>query len=291
MRQHTPITRSARHRALAVIVGLALVASAGLATSSSTSTPPAAAASTAPPAPVHQYHDELGGAPKAGRTFRVVGDQIIGQPRAIDRRIWTRFTTLIPAEQRSHVRSFTVEPGDEGAYVAAIGRRGMVWQLGVSGGLARDAQELDYVLLHEFGHLLTLKAEQVPPQQGPRQPCRTYNPGEGCALPQSYIAQYFNEFWRATGLAPQWGKVQRIRNADRRELAMQGFYERNQSAFITDYATSTPAEDVAESFAHFVTEAPNTDQTVAGQKVRFFERFPELVALRAEIRQRAGLPV
>ena len=106
----------------------------------------------------------------------------IGQPRAIDRRIWTRFTTLIPAEQRSHVRSFTVEPGDEGAYVAAIGRRGMVWQLGVSGGLARDAQELDYVLLHEFGHLLTLKAEQVPPQQGPRQPCRTYNPGEGCDL-------------------------------------------------------------------------------------------------------------
>ena len=144
------------------------------------------------------------------------------------------------------------------------------------------------MLVHEFGHLLTLKANQVPPSQQRRR-CTTYNPGEGCALPQSYIAQYFNEFWRSTGLAPKWGKIQRIRNENRYDRAMQTFYERNKSAFVTDYAPSAPAEDIAESFAFFVTEQANTDQTIAGEKVRFFERFPELVALRDEVRQRGGL--
>lgn len=278
-----PATRSA----LAVAVGAALIATAGVAASGATSSSSPALGSA--PAHIHMHHDGEDGPQGRERTFRVNGDRLAGRARRpVDARIWKRFARLIPAEQRRHIRQFTVVPGDEGAFVAPIGQRGRVWQLGVSQGLARDG-ELDYVLVHEFGHLLTLKAAQVPPQQGRRRPCKTYNPGEGCALPQSYIAQYFNEFWRATGLAPQWGKIQRIRNENRYERAMTAFYKRNKTAFVTDYAPSAPAEDIAESFAFFVTEPPNADATIAGEKVRFFERFPELVALRDQIRQRGGL--
>lgn len=76
--------------------------------------------------------------------------------------------------------------------------------------------------------------------------------------------------------------------------------------YVTDnYAATNPAEDMAETFAEwmlldaptgpsFVNDDPHykwpvTGDKVIDQKLRFFDQFPELVALRANIRGQLGL--
>ena len=69
---------------------------------------------------------------------------------------------------------------------------------------------------------------------------------------------------------------------------MTEFYERNRDAFVTDYAASNPAEDLAEVFATFVTEPRPTGSTTADRKVELLWADPELVELREQIRARLG---
>lgn len=145
--------------------------------------------------------------------------------------------------------------------------------------------DLDYTLIHEFGHLLTLKAEQVPPSRGGGRGCPTYNPGEGCAISGSYLARYIQDFWQSNGLLAEWEQAQRSRRG------LNSFYQRNRDAFVTSYAVSHPAEDIAESFTGFVLRDAYPEYTLADRKVAFFNRFPELVALRAEIRTDNPSPV
>ena len=183
---------------------------------------------------------------------------------------------LIPTDERRHLRKFAVFRGSfASAYVNPL-RDPTKWKLGVWVGL-KGSRDLDYVLIHEFGHLLTLKASQVPPS-GSRQNCTTYFPGEGCALSQSYLAKYVYEYWQSTGRLAEWNKARKGGNR-----ALNKFYEKYRDEFVTSYGVSHPAEDIAESFAAFAVANSPTGPTVADQKRRFFERFPELVELREEI--------
>jgi hypothetical protein len=55
--------------------------------------------------------------------------------------------------------------------------------------------------------------------------------------------------------------------------------------FLTDYAASNPWEDIAESFAFFVTKPKiHGVPWEAGEKIDFFYAYKELVELRAYIR-------
>ncbi|MEZ5383826.1 MAG: hypothetical protein R2754_18760 [Microthrixaceae bacterium] len=76
--------------------------------------------------------------------------------------------------------------------------------------------------------------------------------------------------------------------------------------YVTNnYSATNPAEDMAETFAEWVLldaptgpsfvnndphyKFPVTGNRVIDQKLRFFDQFPELVALRASIREHLGL--
>jgi len=116
-------------------------------------------------------------------SFRVDGDAIevgsaSGDAAAAAEVIWSRFVELIPADQRQMVVRFELL-SDEfgGAYVYATDGDPSKWVLGVGPGLG---EELDEILVHEFGHLVTLRAEEVPPGDDPSA-CSTFFTGEGCA--------------------------------------------------------------------------------------------------------------
>ena len=47
------------------------------------------------------------------------------------------------------------------------------------------------------------------------------------------------------------------------------FYVRNQDAFVSDYAATNPAEDIAETFRVFVMEEKPTGNKIRDKKVRF----------------------
>ena len=63
------------------------------------------------------------------------------------------------------------------------------------------------------------------------------------------------------------------------------FYVRNQDAFVSDYAATNPAEDIAETFRVFVMEKKPTGNTIRDKKVQFLYDWPGYPELRKEIRK------
>ncbi|MFQ9918858.1 MAG: hypothetical protein ACLRWQ_23270 [Flavonifractor plautii] len=67
------------------------------------------------------------------------------------------------------------------------------------------------------------------------------------------------------------------------------FTSGTRRSFVTDYASTDPSEDIAESFTYFVLwDAPEGD-AVWEEKLNFFYRYPELVEFRTQARARLGL--
>ena len=93
----------------------------------------------------------------------------------------------------------------------------------------------------------------------------------------SYLDDFYHTFWTDY-------LHDRLANPD-----SYGFYLRHQADFVTDYATTDPSEDIAESFTYFVLwDAPEGD-AVWEEKLNFFYRYPELVEFRTQARARLGL--
>jgi len=214
-------------------------------------------------------------------TFSVDGDSLTrtsGDSGAVaeGEAIWKRFAQLIPADQRAMLVGFEVsEERGGGGYVYPDDQDPTTWILGISPGLGDDE---DFVLIHEFAHLLTLQAKEVPPSEA-NDSCPTYHTGEGCALSGSTMAEFVSRFWppaqRETVLAAQesgdWD-------------AIDAFYEQHRDDFVTDYATTNPAEDLAETFTVFVLEGRPTGDTIADQKLQLLWSDPAMLALRDQIR-------
>ena len=214
-------------------------------------------------------------------SFAVNGDEIdttTARPElaAQAEAIWERFVELIPAEQRQMVTGFELMSEEYGgAHVYATDEDPSKWVLGIGLGLGND---LDSTLLHEFGHLLTLQAKEVPPG-GDAETCRTYNTGEGCALSGSTFAGFVQNFWPPAMI----DEISRIEESGDWDAA-ESFYENNQDKFVTDYATTNPGEDLAETFAVFIMDDRPSGTTIADQKVQFLWNDPAMVALRDQIR-------
>lgn len=190
--------------------------------------------------------------------------------------IWQRFAKLIPADQRQMVSTFELLDDDyQGAHVYPDEADPTKWVLGVGTGLGDD---LDYVLIHEFGHLLTLQADEVPPSED-NGSCPTYHTGEGCALSGSTFAEFVGKFW-PQDMRDTVNELYENEDYD----GLDDFYQENKDRFVTDYAASNPAEDLAETFAVFVTEDRPSGDTIADQKVELLWSDPAMVELRDQIR-------
>lgn len=61
------------------------------------------------------------------------------------------------------------------------------------------------------------------------------------------------------------------------------FYYDNATMFVTDYAATSPEEDIAEAWAYFILKPKPEGNTVAEQKVLFFYEWDELTKLRAQV--------
>ena len=193
--------------------------------------------------------------------------------------IWNRFVQLIPVEQRTMLAGFELMgPDYGGAHVYPTDNDPSRWIMGVAP--MEDAKELDYVLIHEFAHLLSLNAKEVPPSDGSAaDSCPTYFTGEGCALQGSTMAEFVAKFWPAERLA----ELQKATETEDYE-AMDAFYQKHQDEFVTDYAATNPGEDLAEVFTHFVINDRPTGNTIADQKVEMLWNDASLVELRSQIR-------
>ena len=216
---------------------------------------------------------------------------------ATHQRVWKYFSALIPADQRGTIAVYSIVTDGQGGTLAAVSQtqsNANRWDLQVDIADTGNYYALTFTLVHEFGHLLTLGPSQVPPSiavfNNPDDnhiyldevsACPQYFPGEGCANPDSYINMFYNQFW--ADIHEEWNEINLEEDKDIYYQRLDEFYHKYRDRFVTDYAATSPEEDMAETWAFFVLASKPAGDTVAGQKVLFFYQYPELVNLREQI--------
>lgn len=217
---------------------------------------------------------------------------------AAHQQIWDYFAAIIPPEQRRFLTHYLVSTDGEDNTLAGVQQSQEAadqWDLSVDIIDTNDPKDLTYTLIHEFGHLLTLNPNQVPPSKAifnnpdsdsaynkAKKSCKNYFPGEGCAKEDSYINQFFNQFWYSE-FYEEWLKVDGTEDADLYDSKLTRFYKKYKDSFVSDYAPTSPEEDIAESWTYFVLKPKPGSHSIANQKVLFFYEYPELVQLREQI--------
>ena len=244
-------------------------------------------------------------------TYEVVKDKITGPhiesvPEELkderdDRRaheaIWEYYASVVPAEERQLVSEFAIFTDGRGSHLAAVSPTfpdPEQWSLQVDILDSGNYDELTYTLIHEQGHLLTLNASQVPPSKlilrfpenetvyrQEADACPQYFVGEGCSNPDSYINQFFDRFW--TELYDEWELIDQEKDKDTQHSLLEDFYRTYKDQFLSDYAPTSPVEDIAESWAFFVLSPKPELNSIANEKILFFYEYPELVALRTQM--------
>jgi hypothetical protein len=214
--------------------------------------------------------------------------------------IWDFFTAIIPKEWRKDIGEYAiVTDGMDGtlAAVAQTQHDANLWALEVDIADSNDYYSLTFTLIHEFGHLLTLGPDQVPPDMAvfnnpdddniylaEVSKCPRYFPGEGCANADSYVNSYYEQFWAE--IHPEWNEINLEENEDAYYARLDEFYHNHQDQFLTNYAATNPEEDMAETWAFFVLGSKPAGDTIAEKKILFFYQYPELAQLRLEMLER-----
>ena len=211
--------------------------------------------------------------------------------------IWNYYTTLIPPQSRSVLTQYVISTDGVDGTLASVAQTESdpnSWALFVDIADVADRYNLTYTLLHEFGHLLTLGPNQVPPsiavfnnpdddniylQESSN--CPNYFPGEGCANANSYIDGFYYQFW--DDIHDEWNDINLEEDEDIYYQKLDDFYYKYQDRFLTDYAATNPEEDIAESWTFFVLSPKPAGNSIAEEKILFFYQYPELVQLRSEI--------
>lgn len=217
--------------------------------------------------------------------------------RADHEQIWDYFVALIPASERNFVTEFSAISDGPSNILAGVSRNTedpIKWGLRVDVVDATDPYQLTYTLIHEFGHLLTLKASQVvldkpvffnPDNQElydrAVSACHQYFADDGCSEPNSYINEFFNRYW--TSFYSEWQDINKTKGEASYHSDLHLFYKTYADQFVTEYAATSPEEDIAESWAFFVLSPKPEKNSIANEKILFFYEYSELVQLRQEI--------
>ena len=200
-------------------------------------------------------------------------------------KMWEYFTQLIPQQDRDLITEFEIFYGENETlgYVAPINDNDLSkWKMGLAIEVVADLEKIDlnedfaYTIIHELGHVLTLNHLQLDASVG-EESCNTFHIGEGCSESDSYLYELFNIGW--SDIIDEANGINNDRQAQR-------FHDKYSDRFVTDYAATNPAEDIAEVFAVFVVQDNQpTGNTIADQKIKAMYGRPDLVRLRSAIRQ------
>ncbi len=200
-------------------------------------------------------------------------------------KMWEYFTELIPLTARSQILEFEVFHGEGEllGYVTPVTEGDLSsWKMGLAIDAAQDLSKIDlatefaYTSIHEYAHVLTLNNTQVDASTSEAN-CGGFHVGEGCVRSDSYINELYNLGW-----ADIIDEHKAIKSGDDESK----FYTKYKDRFVTPYAASNPAEDIAEVFTVFVTsDSRPKGNTIADKKVQAMYERPDLLNLRSQIRQ------
>ena len=147
------------------------------------------------------------------------------------------------------------------------------WTLAVNLDGSDQPEVLIPTLVHEYAPLLSLGRDQM---TGSSDDCETIDLYEGCLREEAWLWQFSEIFWSDYDDAPD------PENSD--WDVTDPFYAEHEDDFVSDYAATNVIEDFAESFMVYVIEDAPIGDSVAAEKLRFFEAIPEFAAIRDRLR-------
>jgi hypothetical protein len=214
-------------------------------------------------------------------------------------KIWDFIVAILPAEQRKQVKQFVFYTDGANGSLGAVTPLDNPHDWGLELDLvdARNFPDLATTVIHEFAHLVTLNDTQVPPdmqvfynpdsreifdQQAAK--CTTYFTMEGCSKVDSYLYAFFIRFWPE--IYDEWKPIDNEGDPDTQEADLDSFYQEYADQFVSNYAATSPEEDLAETFTYFIFEPKPAPDSIADRKVLFLYEYPELVSLRQTILER-----
>ncbi|RJQ35453.1 hypothetical protein C4568_00900 [Candidatus Parcubacteria bacterium] len=197
---------------------------------------------------------------------------------------WNLISLVLPEIASRYVTEFAGffdYAGGTGAFVLPTDETSQTWSININyayfytwRNTLFDRGDSIHTLLHEIGHIITLgdafdpgtyKYDIEGNLNENRPKCYTTQFFEGCSKVGSPLAIFAARFWpEAKG-----------------EGDASGPY--SPEKFVSAYAATNIAEDVAESWAAFVLLDKPAGDTLAERKILFFYEFPEFVAARADI--------
>ncbi len=219
------------------------------------------------------------------------------QDTARHQELWEFIADVVPADYRSQVVYFVITTDGPSGSLGAVEQTDdpETWSLYMDIQDAGNFPDLATTLVHEIAHLFTLNTSQVATDwsvfndpdnhdayERGDDACDTYFMFEGCSYPDSYINLFFERYWQE--IYPEWLEISYEEDEETFENLIEDFYSRYPDQFVSDYAATSPEEDIAESFMYFVLAPRPAGETIAEEKILFFYEFPELTALREAMR-------
>ncbi|MBN9606705.1 MAG: hypothetical protein J0G30_08855 [Actinomycetales bacterium] len=199
------------------------------------------------------------------------------QPRGATADAWDVFVRMVGADAAAtEIETFAAGDAPDSstlAYVEEASEPGR-WTLAINvASVADDGELLFGTLIHEYAHVLSLAPDEFSSGGGS---CPTIDVQEGCAVADSYLWAFYEQFWAGYEDAPP------LDNVDE-DVAWE-FYQAHEEDFVNDYAATNVSEDFAESYTSYVLESSTSTDTVVGRKLAFFDDYPALRELRERIR-------
>lgn len=190
------------------------------------------------------------------------------------RNIWDYFRTIIPTESRPHLVQFVfyASSTSDGLYDETLYED---WLMYYNILARQDASTMTDILIHEYGHYMTLNKTQLDLEGIGCDQAYIH----GCRKADSYLYLFYLQFWK--DIYSEWDAINHDSKDYEKDIEL--FYDKYKDRFINQYASTDPVEDIAESWNAFIVQPTPSTNSIAGQKIKFFSQFPELVELRYQI--------
>lgn len=142
-------------------------------------------------------------------------------------------------------------------------------------------KDLEDTLIHELMHIITLNHTQTLKKLYYFE--ETYTIDEGSMKSNSYLNMFFEKFWKDHKDQINYQNRPNLSEEEKEEYTAN-FYLNHKDEFVSDYAATSPVEDIAETFMFFVKEDKPQKNTTRDEKIKFMYNFKELVDIRDFIR-------
>ncbi len=195
-------------------------------------------------------------------------------------KMWDRIKEIIPSEYLSLIDRFEVSTDGIGKITAYVeGTDNNKWSISVDPNDILDENgdfttQSIYTIIHESAHIISLNKGQMDSEKSDNS---TYVVREGKLKKYAYLNVFYQIFW---------GHIvdSDIEESDEYKH-MREFYKKHKDEFVTEYASTNPSEDLAESFAYFIIKPKPTGSLLKDKKILFFYEYPEFVHIRERMRE------